>query len=287
MSTPDPTTAPNPTPSPAPTPAVQPPSAAFIERAKATGIALVLYCLSAALLMLAVKMRWPEIAKFIADIILVLSGLLPVFLILVWVPFSHLFQKIFGRRFVTLAKVAALLAYGIYAEQKASEELNYIFKIDPNHFGITTKLLVTVLVPVKLEVWASGPLWILLILIAAPLAIYVCLVACGLWAGPPMSRKSKIILALVMGVCGAMAVDLPLIDRMGTRLSTMVERVALWADFNPENRCNNQALDGSEGVIFLENGSVLAAFASATAPTSYRIESCSPVIDMPMTAPLN
>lgn len=283
MSIPNPTPAPNPAPAPAPTPAAQPLSATFLGRVKATSVALAIYYLSAALLEIAVRMKWPEIARFIAEAIIVLSGLLPAFLILVWVPFGHLFQKILGRRFVTLAKICVLLAYGIYAEQKASEELNHIFKIDPSHFGITTKLLAAVLVPVKLEFLATGPLWIALILFGVFLLMFFCIR--GMLQPPPLSRKAKIILGLAIGVCLAMAVDLPLINRMGSALPAMVERVALWADFNPEYRCNNAALEGSEGVIFLEDGSVLAAF--ATRPTSYRIESCNAALDTPMTAPSN
>lgn len=70
------------------------------------------------------------------------------------------------------------------------------------------------------------------------------------------------------------AIWAPMNSILGHKYPVLVERLAIWADFNDNHRCSNLGLQQAQKVVFLKDGNVLALRTSSTGGTEYAVLPC-------------
>lgn len=197
-------------------------------------------------------------------------------------PFIVIFLVLFGGGFfkavedvswLKLLWVAAGFFYLLVANKWSGDVLNEIFKIDPSFFPTTSKVLTVVFGPLSLYGSSAWDLSYALILVSLffffSIVLPAALISPTLWQQFSWKKWLWVILAFVM-----VAIWAPMNSILGHKYPVLVERLAIWADFNDNHRCSNLGLQQAQKVVFLKDGNVLALRTSSTGGTEYAVLPC-------------
>lgn len=196
------------------------------------------------------------------------------FIVIFLVLFSGgFFKDVESVGWLKLLWVAVGFFYLLIANKWAGDVLNDIFKIDPSFFPTTSKVLTLVFYPLSFygsSVWGwSSALMLVTFSLLITIVLPWALLSPAIWQQFSGKKWLVVILAFVM-----IAIWAPVNSMLGRNYLALVERLAIWADFNDKHRCSNLGLQQAQKVIFLKDGNVLALRTSSTGDTEYAVLPC-------------
>lgn len=230
---------------------------------------ITLTCIYGALLVLFIK--FPNLLT--ASAFILLNAALPLILIFFVLFEIKFFKAMEGVGWLKLFWVAGGFLYLVVANKWSGDILNEIFKIDPSFFPTTSKVLTVVGGP--LYFYASSEWrWIsayILVTYALLLSILIpaVLISPVMWQALPGNKWLWFVSAFVI-----VAIWVPMTTLLGAKYPTLVERLAIWADFNDNHRCSNLGLQRGQKVVFLKDGNVLALLTKSNGETEYAMLRC-------------
>lgn len=204
---------------------------------------------------------------------LALTAALPfiaVFLAMFHFGFFQAIEKL-GLLKVVWASLA--FVYLAYANKWAGDTLNDIFKVDPALFPATSAIITLAFGPIFLyssSAWGwSTAIALLGFSIFLTIFLPAVLINPSLWNRVRGKHWVNIIAGFI-----CVAIWMPLNSFLGNRYPKVVERIALWADFNDNHRCSNLDTRNAEKVVFLRDGFVLAKSPSLLPEPQYTVQKC-------------
>lgn len=197
----------------------------------------------------------------VAAATLFFTGLLPFIFIWLWLAISKTgitVRSYFSKWHTGILLTWLIFIYSIFAKQWAAALINEIFHIDANNLGITYTFLAALFAPFGL-LYQEGflaSLWNASIIVSVCIAgiIPILLVL------PIAFKKLAKFTLLVFAVTFFSSLFIGITANLSAHKQMLVERFALWADFNEHNLCSDDWANASESVVFLGGNQVLAYF---------------------------
>lgn len=187
---------------------------------------------------------------WVAVIALSASIVCPFALFLVWVVDTALIEKLLERRWTAILIAGVIVVYGMFANSFASEMINQIFMVDPEHFVVTSVFLTAVYLLVGL----FAPFFVLP---AYLVAIFSGLIALPAFFMLGSNKQALTRVLLWLFTVFIISTTAQMYGLFKYQLPQLAETVALWSDFNEHHRCDATWQVSVDKVIFLENGKVL------------------------------
>ncbi|WP_248749233.1 hypothetical protein [Pseudomonas sp. MWU15-20650] len=189
------------------------------------------------------------------------TGLLPFIFIWLWLAVSNTgisVRSYFSKWHTGILLTWLIFIYSIFAKQWAAALINEIFHIDANSLGITYTLLAALFAPFGLLYQESflASLWSAFIIVSVCMAgiIPILLIL------PVAFKKLAKFTLLVFAVAFFSSVFIGITANLSAHKQMLVEKFALWADFNAHHLCSDDWASTAESVVFLGGNRVLAYF---------------------------
>lgn len=187
------------------------------------------------------------------------TGLLPFIYIVLWVSKSETGMKLRENAknwHVAIGMSWFVFGYAIYSQKWAAGIINDVFLVDAGNLGITYTLLAFLFTPFGMLYQESiiSVLWNTLIVVGM------------IWGGVfpillmlpiPFKKVAKIIGGSFL-IVALSSFFIGVVSNLALNKESLVQRFALWADFNSNHLCTDDWSKKTESVLFLGGDRVLA-----------------------------
>lgn len=207
------------------------------------------------------------------SVFIVLNAALPFIVIFLVLFGAGFFKAVEGVGWLKLVWATVGFIYLVNANKWAGDVLNNIFKVDPSLFPTTSTVLTVAFGPLSLygsSIWSwSYALALVTFSLFLSIVLPAIFISPTLWQQFSAQKWLGVALAFVL-----VAVWAPMNSILGHQYPVLVERLALWADFNDNHRCSNLETKQALKVVFLKDGHVLALRPNRMGGTEYAVLTC-------------